>query len=331
MEGAMRFVPVFVVLLMLPLAVPAGAASRAVTLYLDGARVESELSAPRGYLEMPLPGNAQANSLRLTPVGKIDIARVEVIPAHADRHTEKEITRLTERREALQDRLRALETREEIFLAAAKSQSGKAPRKSKTNPDPMTAIRQGTEYAIAQLEGVYRLRRKAERELKVIDASLADLRQKGNVDGSVARVWLTGAGARVRISYLLTGVAWTPRYTFRLNGDGQAEVAMIADLPAIARGAEVAVVPASMAESAGKAPLPVTGERSGHVVALRLPVEKAQVAQTPQSCLSFSFRGPADTRLPAGEASCFWRGEYLGKVRFEGALPGELKELAVGR
>jgi chaperonin cofactor prefoldin len=326
----MRFILV-VVLLTLTLAASAGASSRNVTIYLDGARVENELPAPRAYLEVSLPGNIQANSLHLVPRGKIDISRVEVVPARTERRTEKEIARLTERREALQDRLKALETREEIFLAAAKSQSGKAPRKSKTNPDPMTAIRKGTEYAIAQLEGVYRMRRKAERELSEVDASLAELKKKGNTNGSVARVWLTGKGGRVKVSYLLTGVAWTPRYTFRLNGDGQAEVAMFADIPAVARGAAVAVVPASMAESAGRAPLPVAVEGSGMVTALRLPVEKAQFAQTPQSCLSFSFRTPAEARLPAGEASCFWRGEYLGKVRFDGSLPGEMKELVVGR
>ncbi len=327
----MRFVPVFVTLLSLALALPAGAATRAVTLYLDGARVESELPAPRGYLEVPLPAGVRANSLRLTPRRRAEIARVEIVSARADRHAEKEISRLTERREALEDRLKALETREEIFLAAAKSQSGKAPRKNKTNPDPMTAIRKGTEYAIAQLEGVYRLRRKTERELKTVDASLADLKRKGNAEGSVARVWLTGKGGRVKVSYLLTGVAWTPRYTFRLNGDGQAEVVMFADVPAVAGGGAVAVVAAGLAESAGKEPLAVAGDGSGRVATLRLPVEKAQFTATPQSCLSFSFRSPAELGLPAGAISCFWRGEYLGKIRFDGALPGEMKELTAGR
>jgi hypothetical protein len=239
------------------------------------------------------------------------------------------MARLAERREALQDRLKALKTREEIFLAAAKVQSGKAPRKSKTNPDPVTTIRKGTEYAIAQLEGVYRLRRNTERELKAVDASLAELKKKENADGGVARVWLTGKGGRVQVSYLLAGVAWTPRYTFRLNGDGQAEVTLFAELPVVATGAAVTVVPATLAESSGKTPLPVSTD-GGRVAVLRLPVEKAQFTATPQSSLDFSFRGPADAGLPAGEASCFWRGEYLGQVRFDGSRPGELKELVVG-
>ncbi len=327
----MQLISFFIVLLTLMLTVPVGAATRAVTLYLDGARVESELSAPRGYLEVALPGNVQANSLRLIPLGRSEIARVEVVPARVDRRTEKEIARLTERRESVEDRLKALETREEIFLAAAKSQSGKAPRKSKTNPDPMAAIRQGTEYAIAQLEGVYRVRRKAEQELKGVDSSLAEMKKKGNVGGSVARVWLAGKGGRVKVSYLLAGAQWTPRYTFRLNGDGQAEVALFADVPSVTKGAAVSVVPARLVESTGKPLFPVAGDGSGKIKTLRLPVEKAQFTATPQSCLSFSFKSPADVSLPAGEASCFARGEYLGKVRFDGALPGEVKEVTVGK
>jgi hypothetical protein len=63
---------------------------------------------------------------------------------------EKELDTLLEQRNRLGDRLQALETREEIFKSATKSQSGKAPRKTRANPDPMLTIRQGTEFAIAQ-------------------------------------------------------------------------------------------------------------------------------------------------------------------------------------
>ena len=69
--------------------------------------------------------------------------------------------------------LQALATREEIFKSAAKSQGGKAPRKSKANPDPMQAIRQGTEFAIAQLEAVYTSRRRTEQEIRRIDSRIA--------------------------------------------------------------------------------------------------------------------------------------------------------------
>ncbi len=69
------------------------------------------------------------------------------------------MAKLAYRRDALGDRLKALNAREAIFKSAAKSQSGKAPRKSKTNTEPLTAVRQGTEFAIAQLENVYHARR----------------------------------------------------------------------------------------------------------------------------------------------------------------------------
>ncbi len=88
----MRYIPVFVTPLSLTVVLPVGASSRAVPLYLDGTRVESELPAPRGYLDVPLPAGFRANSLRITPRGRAQIARVEVVPARADRHTEKEIS-----------------------------------------------------------------------------------------------------------------------------------------------------------------------------------------------------------------------------------------------
>ena len=66
--------------------------------------------------------------------------------------------------------MQALEAKETVFKAAAKSQSGKAPRKTKTNPDPLAGVRQATEYAIAQLESVYRARRMAESDLNSVEA-----------------------------------------------------------------------------------------------------------------------------------------------------------------
>ena len=175
----MRGISAFLALLLL--AAQAEAAGRSVTFYLDTALIEGAATAAKGPLVLTLPAGMQKGSLRIRPVGVNRIARVELAPARPSRRLEQELVLLGERKELLEDRLKAQDTREEIFLAAAKSQSGKAPRKSKTNPEPLTTIRQGTDFAIAQLEGVYRARRKARHELKVVEEKLAALRNQGNV------------------------------------------------------------------------------------------------------------------------------------------------------
>ena len=77
-----------------------------------------------------------------------------------------------------------------------------------------------------------------------------------NIGGSVARIWLTGKYGRVSISYLVTGLRWTPTYDFRLNGEGEAEVSQRAFLPLLPKGATIAVVPSVLAEAATMASIP---------------------------------------------------------------------------
>jgi hypothetical protein len=272
----------------------------------------------------------QPGSLRIKPLEGNTITRVDVAPVKADRKQEKDLARLAERRDAISDRLRALDTREDIFRAAAKSQSGKAPRKTKNNPEPLANIRQGTEFAIAQLEEVYRARRKAEKELKALDARIASVRKAGNAGGSTARIWLTGRGNRVKASYDISGLAWTPRYDFRLKGDGQVEVVMHAVIPPVGKGVTVAVVPAPLAEGRGDAPLPAAPAAFATVATFRFPVEKERFSSLPPSSLSFSLKNAGQRKLPPGNASCFWQGEYLGSVKFPGVEAGGVSDLACG-
>jgi hypothetical protein len=119
---------------------------------------------------------------------------------------------LLEQRSRLGDRLRALATREEIFKSAAKSQSGKAPRKTKTNPDPMQAIRQGTEFAIAQLEAVYTSRRRTELEIRRIDGRIAAAKVSGRGPENIVRIHVAPVRGRITARYAVAGLAWTPRY-----------------------------------------------------------------------------------------------------------------------
>jgi hypothetical protein len=318
-------------LVLLLLAGQAGATDRSVTYYLDAAIIKGEASAVKGYLELSLPAGVRPGSLRIKPLGVGRIIRVELTPTRAGHRLEQELALLGKRKEILRDRLKALDTREEIFLAAAKSQSGKAPRKSKTNPEPMTTIRQGTEFAIAQLEEVYRARRNTGRELAGVEERVAKLRSEGNIGGQVVRVLLENRTGKVAFSYLMPELNWSPTYDFRLSGETDAEVAMYAQLPTMEGRGAVAVVPFTMAEAPADAdPLPVSGGL-GRVNSFKLPLDKAQFHPLLLSSLVFTVRNQSKLRLPAGEAACYWQGEYIGKVRFDGALPGESRELIVGR
>lgn len=312
------------------MATPAAAAVKSVTFYLDCARVESESAAVKGYLEVSLPRGMEAGSLRIRPLHGASIARVEVSPSRTDRKLEHELTRLAERKDLLADRLKALAAREDIFRAAAKSQSGKAPRKTKNNREPLEDIRKGTEFAIAQLEGVYTARRKAENELKSVEARLASLREEGNVGGSVARIWLAGKEGRVTVSYLHSTLKWTPCYDFRVGNDGEMQVVMNAILSVAEKGAMISVVPAPLAEASAEPPLPADPAGVARIAAFSLPMEKERFSPFPQASLSFSFKNLSGKRLPPGEATCYRRGEYLGKTPFAGCMPGEAGELAFG-
>jgi uncharacterized protein DUF4140 len=312
------------------LAAPALAAGKTVTLYLDGARVESEAVAAKGYLEVSLPAALLPGSLRVRPVsGAIDRLEIVAVPVAPKRA--KELATLTERRDQLEDRLTALATREEIFTAAAKSQSGKAPRKSKSNPEPLAAIRQGTDYAIAQLEAVYHSRRRAENELKGAEKRLEAEKKLGNVGGSIARVWLTEKGGKVKLSYLVADLRWTPCYDFRLKHEGEAEVSLRAKLPPLAKGSAIAVVSAALADAPSTAAMTVGEEPLPRIAVLTLPLEKEQFNAYGQPALSFLLRNNSQVKLPAGEGTCYRRGEYLAKVQFRGLAPGEATELVCGR
>jgi hypothetical protein len=160
-------------IMLLTAAGPTSADCKSATFYTDGVMVEQEAAAVKGVLEIPLPSGMIDDSLRIIPGSGTVIRRVDIVPAPADTgKTERELDALLEQKNRLGDRLLALATREDIFKTAAKSQSGKAPRKTKTNPEPMQSIRQGTEFAIAQLEAVYTARRKTEQEIRRLDSRI---------------------------------------------------------------------------------------------------------------------------------------------------------------
>ena len=319
----------FLALALVVIALPAMAGSRSVTWYLDGSRVEQDLQVTGGYGEIPLPAAVQAGSLRVKPRGTARISRVQVVPVKSDRRVEKELARLSEQRETLQDRLQALSVKEEIFKSAAKTQGGKAPRRTRTNPDPLTAVREGTDFAINRLEEVYRAKRQTERTLKGLEKQQAALRQKENGPGMLARIWLAGSQGQVQISYLMPGEGWEPRYDLRIDGTG-AELASWADLPRQEKGARVSVVPARLAEASTGSLTPLAVGRAPLSVS-RLPVLSRQQEPGLQTVLTVTVRNETGTVLPAGTASGFWNGEFLGVAPFSGAKPGDNLEVTFGR
>ncbi len=323
----MRFVAV--VFFTFILAMPVGAANRNVTLYLDGALVEQEFTVTKGLAEISLPAAMNTGSLRIKPLDGGSIEQVDILQAKPDRGRAREVAKLIKQRDALTDRMQALDTRETIFRSAAKSQSGKSPRKTKTNPDPMAVVKQGTEFAMAQLENVYRARRLTERELKSVEARLAAMDKEG--PGSLARVRMSGKGGRMYVSYLRSDMKWIPAYDFRLNRPGEADVALRALLPEIENIAITKVVPNNLSDAAGEVALSVPPGKSSQIAQFIFHLDQENYSSTPVSSISFSFKNSSAKKLPAGEVSCYRQGEFLGKIAFRGALPGDASTLEFGR
>jgi hypothetical protein len=327
----MRTMPILLLLLICT-AFPSMSVARTITYYLDGAMVEYEAKARKGYLETSLPAVMTANSLRIKPLDDSSIIRVEIVPLKPNAKAAKEMAGLIERENLLKDRLKALDTREEIFKAAARSHSGRAVRKTKTNPDPMTNMRKGTEFAIAQLESVYAVRRRTENELAAVEARLTSQQKDSSAGGSVGKVWISKKVGRVHIAYLLPERRWTPLYDFRLDGTGFVHVVLRADYPVTDGTAAVFVVPLLLSEdSTGSGLRLAASERFGKVAEYKFPVEKEEVGRRPAASMSFTFKSPEGNRLPAGLAAGYLMGEFLGNANFGGCRPNESKTLTFGR
>jgi hypothetical protein len=307
----MRLIPLVCGFLSFIVCQTAGAGQKTVTCYLDGARVQQDAEAANGYLEYALPEALVPGTLRVKPLSGGNILRVELVPAEQDRRRAREIARLEERKGELQDKMQALSRREEIFSAAAKSQSGKGLKKTKTNPDPLGSMQQGTDFALAQLDSVYRSQRKCRSALDLLERELAAAR-KGT---PLARIWLTGSGARV--SYLISNGRWTPSYDLRWSGNAAGELLLHARLPQLEKGVRYQVSNGTVSQG-----LPVRQVRGEFPTLSRYPLTLRGGAGSDRMPLAFTF-APVEAGLPPGEASVFWRGEYLGSGPFPGGGASE--------
>lgn len=300
----------------------AASAGGSMTCYSDGIIVVREAEAIKGVIEVVLPPGLMDDTLKVEPAAGTVITNVDITQASIDSRSEKEILVLTEQRQRMEDRLLALTTREEIFKAAAKSQSGKAPRKTKANPDPLQTIRQGTDFAIAQLETVYTTRRKTEQEMKKIDARIAVVRKNARVGESSARVTVTPARGRVTIRYAFSEKGWKPYYDIHLAGDGFAGVKFSARMVGSFDGYLLRVSPGSLSEIATAGIVPVKQGGSATLGSYRFPLSEERYGDGIYNSFSGRVTNTSTQHLPPGEAKIYRSGAYLGKFVFKGLSSG---------
>ena len=323
------FTPLLALALLAAQAMPAE--SRSVTFYADGAMVEQEATATNGALDIPLPADMIEGSLRLRPASGTTIQRVDIVPARTvSGKGEKELDALLEQRNRLGDRMQALATREEIFTSAAKSQSAKAPRKSKANPDPLQAIRQGTEFAIAQLEAVYTSRRRTEQEIRRIDSRIAAAKISAAGPETAARIGVSPARGRVTARYAVAGQGWTPRYDMYLDGSSIAQVHLSGLFSGAFSGYLLQASPATLAERDTARVFPVNSGPAARLASFRLPVSEAQFGSGLQSSFSFVLENSGQLHLPGGDANIYNNGEYVGRLRFAGISSGRSRKVSMG-
>jgi len=303
------------------------ASGNSVTYFSDGVLIEFTGSASKGTITVPLQNGMIENTLRIKPAGGTTIQRVEILPVQG---SGKELEVLQEQRQRLNDRLQALATREAIFTAAAKSQSGKAPRKSKSNPDPLQSIRQGTDFAIAQLEAVYTARRKTEQEIRRLDNRLAAAGKNGRGTGKTARITVSPPQGRVTARYALEGQSWTPHYDIFLNGPDTARLDLYGQLPESVPGYRCFASLASIAESTAATIVPAPSGSRTLLARYTLPVHDQVFGNGVVSSFSFVLNNSSGTHLPTGEATVFRGGDYNGKVRFEGISSGRNGKITSG-
>lgn len=311
---------------------PANVHGRSVTFFADGALVELESAALKGVLEVPLLPGMIEGSLRITPGSGTTIQRVDIVPAAVDAgKSEKELDALLEQKSRLGDRLQALTTREAIFTSAAKSQSAKAPRRTKTNPEPLQSIRQGTEFAIAQLEAVYTARRKTEQEIRRLDARITAAKNGRPASENRARIVISPLRGKVTLRYAVAGHGWTPRYDIYLNGSGSARVKLSGQFPGTFNGYLLQASPADLADSATARVFPVQSAPVADLATFQLPAAEEFFGTGMLSSFSFELKNTDRLHLPAGTANIYRTGEYVGRVRFEGLSSGRSRKISAAR
>jgi hypothetical protein len=309
-----------------------GSASAAdtITFYRDGALLQQKAAAVKGVIDLPLAPGVLEHTVTIVPAPGTTILGVETVTTKSDSKTDKELDALVEQRRRLEDRLQALETREAIFTSSAKAQSGKAPRKTKTNPDPMLAIRQGTDFAIAQLEAVYTARRKTTDEIQRINSRITTTRKNSRGAESFIRVAVTPSRGMVTLRYATSERGWLPQYQLFVTGDGSAHLKLSARIKGSGHGhQQMRVSSGSLAESSTSETIPV---QSGSAVlaSYLLPISEEHYTEEIFNRFSGTIMNNTPHYLPPGESVLLRKGAYLGKFIFEGISSGRSRIISLG-
>ena len=305
-------------------------AADTITFFRDGALIQRDAAAARGVIEIPLAAGYLEQTLTVVPAPGTTILGVDTVKPGTGNPVDNEVKTLTEKRQRLEDRLLALKTREAIYTAAAKAQSGKAPRKSKANPDPMQAIRQGTDFAIAQLEAVYTARRKTTEEIRGIEARLAASGKESRQGAGSIRIAVTPLRGKVTLRYATSERGWRPRYNLHLTGDGTARVQIYARVAGNRRGFQVRVSPGTLAESAVAATFPFRS--GGELLAdYLMPITAENYTGGIFNRFSGLLTNSSPHYLPQGESGLYRGGTYLGQFIFEGVSSGRSRAVSLGK
>ena len=307
-----------------------GFAANTVTFYRDGALLQQEAVALKGVIDLPLTADILENTLTVTPATGTSILGVETVRRETVDSQEKELEALTEQRRKLEDRLQALAAREAIFTTAAKSQSGKAPRKSKANPDPMQAIRQGTDFAIAQLEAVYTARRKTTHEIQKLDTRITASRKSRRSSTVSTRIAVTPQNGKVALRYATAERGWQAQYNLYPEKNGTARLQLSARLTGTLPGYQVRVSSASLAEFANAETVPAQAG-SAVIATYSLPLADEQYSEGIYQHFSGRITNNTPHYLPPGESGLYRDGAYRGKFRFEGISSGRSRVISLGR
>lgn len=319
-----------VCLCLIAFSITPAAAEPKITFYRDGALLRQEAVGSKGMINIQLPATLLENSLTIVPATGTTIISVETYRAESGKAVDKELETLAEQRRQLEDRLQALETREAIFTSAAKSQSGKAPRKTKANPNPMQTIRQGTDFAIAQLESVYTARRKTNQEIQRIDTRLAAVKKRSRSAGESLRITVAPPRGSVTLRYATAEHGWQPHYNLYLAGDGSAQLKLSARITGSTRGSQVRVSSGSLDESATAETFPARSA-SVPLASYRLPMTEEQYTGGITNQFSGTITNTSPHYLQPGESGLFRRGTYLGSFVFEGLSSGRSRTVSLGR
>ena len=305
-------------------------AANSITFYRDGSLLQQEAVALKGVLELPLAADFLENSLTVVPAAGTSIISVEMMRKDAVNSADKELETLIEQRRKLEDRLQALDAREAIFITAAKSQSGKAPRKTKANPDPMQAIRQGTDFAIAQLEAVYTARRKTTHELQKLDARITAGRKGRGLSANSVRIAVSPQNGKVTLRFATAERGWQPQYNLYPENNGTARLQLSARVTGALPGYHIRVSSGLLAEYASAEA--VSAQTGSAVIATyRLPLADEQHSEGIYQQFSGRITNSTPHYLPPGETGFYRDGAYRGKFRFEGISSGRSRVISLGR